>query len=122
MKKYENFKNSLGVLLGADFQKALSDEIYRTGIIGQFCLTFELAWKYLQAKMREDGISEAENGVPRAILKLAYKFGFINDEKLWLLMLEKRNMAAHVYDEEKINEIISLIKNKFIVELSGLVE
>ncbi|MEE0531728.1 MAG: hypothetical protein UDG85_08060 [Anaerostipes hadrus] len=32
----------------ADFDLADNNDIYRTGVIGQFNLTFELAWKALQ--------------------------------------------------------------------------
>lgn len=39
MKKLENFANSLAVLKSADFKMAENDEIYRTGIVGQFNLT-----------------------------------------------------------------------------------
>ena len=42
MKKFDNFVNCLSVLKKADFSKAVDDEIYRTGIIAQFNLTFEL--------------------------------------------------------------------------------
>ena len=45
MKKLENFSNCLEVLKSADFEMADNNDIYRTGIIGQFNLTFELAWK-----------------------------------------------------------------------------
>lgn len=47
MKKMDNFLNCLNVLKQADFSLATENEIYRTGIIGQFNLTFELAWKAL---------------------------------------------------------------------------
>ena len=36
-------------------------DIYRTGIIGQFNLTFELAWKALQEIMRMHSVAEAES-------------------------------------------------------------
>ena len=52
MKKLDNFLNCLKVLEKADFSLAENDEIYRTGIIGQFNLTFELAWKALQQVLR----------------------------------------------------------------------
>ena len=52
MKKLENFTNSLSILAEADFKLAEENDIYRTGIIGQFNLTFELAWKALQEIMR----------------------------------------------------------------------
>lgn len=48
MKKLENFLNCLNVLKNADFDLADNNDIYRTGVIGQFNLTIELAWKALQ--------------------------------------------------------------------------
>ena len=48
MKKLDNFSNCLSILKNADFKLAETNDIYRTGIIGQFNLTFELAWKALQ--------------------------------------------------------------------------
>lgn len=48
MKKLENFSNCLNVLKNADFDLADNNDIYRTGVIGQFNLTIELAWKALQ--------------------------------------------------------------------------
>ena len=43
MKKLDNFTNCLNVLKSADFEFADSNKIYRTGVICQFDLTFELA-------------------------------------------------------------------------------
>ena len=43
MKKLDNFSNCLAILATADFKLAETNDIYRTGIIGQFNLTFELA-------------------------------------------------------------------------------
>ncbi|WP_287800904.1 hypothetical protein [Anaerostipes sp.] len=48
MKKLENFSNCLNVLKNADFDLVDNNDIYRTGVIGQFNLTIELAWKALQ--------------------------------------------------------------------------
>ena len=42
MKKLDNFSNCLEVLKSADFEMADNNDIYRTGVIGQFNLTFEL--------------------------------------------------------------------------------
>ena len=65
MKKLDNFVNCLEVLKTADFEMANENEIYRTGIVGQFNLTFELAWKALQAILRLHGAEGAETGSPR---------------------------------------------------------
>ena len=114
MKKLDNFINCLAVLANADFKMAETNDIYRTGIIGQFNLSFELAWKALQEIMRMHGIEEASTGSPREILQLAYKIGFISDSEVWLLMLKKRNTSVHIYNEDEVDEMILLIRDSFI--------
>ena len=114
MKKLDNFSNSLNILTKADKKLIEEDELYRMGIIGQFSLTFELAWKALQAVLRLHGIEGSRTGSPLEILKLAYKVGFINDEDLWLNMLKKRNTAVHEYNEDKITEITTIVFDDFI--------
>ena len=114
MKKLENFTNSLSILAEADFKLAEENDIYRTGIIGQFNLTFELAWKALQEIMRMHSVEGAATGSPREILQLGYKIGFINDSQVWLLMLKKYNTSVYSYNEDEIDEMIMLIRDSFI--------
>ena len=111
MKKLDNFTKCLNVLKTADFTN--EDDIYKMGVIGQFNLTFELAWKALQAVLRIHGVSGAETGSPREILQLGYKFGFIDNAEVWLTMLKKRNTLVHVYDDEESNEMLLLIRDSF---------
>lgn len=122
MKKLDNFLGSLKVLQNADFEKASQDEIYRTGIVGQFQLTFELAWKALQAVLQLHSVEGAEAGSPREILKLGYKTGFLNDADVWLLMLKKRNLSVHIYDEEEVDSLIVLIRDSFVPGFAALAE
>lgn len=114
MKKFDNFSKCLAVLQQADFEMANDNEIYRTGVVGQFNLTFELAWKALQAVMREHGIAEANTGSPREMLQLGYKFGFVDDAEVWLMMLKKRNLSVHLYNEDEIDELLIMIRDSFI--------
>ena len=120
MKKLDNFTNCLAILADAEFQLAETNDIYRTGIIGQFNLSFELAWKALQEIMRMHGIEEASTGSPREILQLAYKIGFISDSEVWLLMLKKRNTSVHIYNEDEVDEMILLIRDSFIPTFTTL--
>ncbi len=113
MKKLENFSNCLDVLKGADYELANENDIYRTGVIGQFNLTFELAWKALQAVLRLHGAEDAETGSPREILRIGYKFGFVKDSAVWLTMLKKRNTSVHIYNEDEIDEMLLLIRDSF---------
>ena len=114
MKKFDNYKKSLDVLLSADRASAQNNEIYRTGVIGQYNLTFELAWKTLQAVMQSHSVNESETGSPREVIKQAYKIGFLDNAEQWQLMLKKRNVSTHIYSEAEINEMIDLIFDTFI--------
>lgn len=122
MKKLENFSNCLAILKNADFKLADNNEIYRTGIIGQFNLTFELAWKALQETLKMHGVEEAATGSPREILQLGYKVGFVSDSSVWLLMLKKRNTSVHIYNEDEIDEMILLIRDTFLPAFTILEE
>ena len=120
MKKLDNFSKCLAVLRKADFEFADENEIYRTGIIGQFNLTFELAWKALQEILKLHGAVEAETGSPREILQLGYKMGFLDDSAVWLSMLKKRNTSVHIYNEDEADELLLLIRDSFIPAFSVL--
>lgn len=120
MKKMDNFAKCLHVLENADFNFAGENEIYRTGVIGQFNLTFELAWKALQAVLRVHGAEGAETGSPREIFQLGYKLGFVDDSSVWLMMLKKRNTAVHIYNDDEIDEMVLLIRDSFIPAFSVL--
>lgn len=114
MKKLDNFVNCMNVLKNADFELANDNEIYRTGVIGQFSLTFELAWKALQEVLRVHGAEGAETGSPREILQLGYKLGFVEDSVVWLTMLKKRNIVVYIYNEDEADEMLLLIRDSFI--------
>ena len=122
MKKLDNFANSLNVLKSADFERANEDEIYRTGVIGQFNLTFELAWKSLRDVLRVHGAEGSKSGSPREILQLGYKHGFLENSAVWLMMLKKRNLVVHIYSEEEADELLLLIQESFIPALVTLAE
>ena len=67
---------------------AETNDIYRTGLLDNLILLFELAWKALQEIMRKHGVEDSSTGSPTEILQLGYKFGFIDDSETWLLMLK----------------------------------
>lgn len=120
MKKYESFASCLSVLEQADKNLAASNEIYRMGIIGQFNLTFELAWKALKDVLELYGVAEAATGSPREIFKAAYKLGWFEEDKIWLDMLKKRNIAIYVYDEERAATVMDMIFTGYISALQTL--
>lgn len=122
MEKLDHYINCLHVLKTADFTFADENDIYRTGVIGQFHLTFELAWKALQAVLRIHGAEGAGTGSPREILQLGYQCGFLDDAAVWIAMLNKRNRSVHIYDEDEINQLLLMIRDSFIPAFEVLAE
>ena len=112
VKRFDAFTKSLAVLSRSN--RNFNDEIYRMGIIGQFHLTFELSWKALREFLLIHGVSEANSGSLREIIKSAYKFNFLSDENIWLDMLRRRNQTIHIYDENIAIELVNLILDKYL--------
>ena len=76
----------------------------------------------MQAVLRVHGADGADTGSPREILQLGYKFNFVENSPVWLLMLKKRNQSVHIYNEEEVDEMIILIRDSFIPAFMKLEE
>jgi len=69
----------------------------------RFEFTYEMAWKALKRVLDYLGIDAR---APRPVFKEAYAQGLLEDEKVWLDMIEMRNLSSHVYDEHEISRIL----------------
>ncbi|MCD7981791.1 MAG: nucleotidyltransferase substrate binding protein [Clostridiales bacterium] len=90
---------------------ARENEIYRIGIIAQFNLTFELAWKTLRETLCTHGEENAWTGSPREIFRMSCKYGFTDNLDVWLAMLKKYNEPIHIYGENEADELIHYIRD-----------
>lgn len=61
-----------------------------------FEFTFQLGWKACKLVSAEQGLPDCLS--PKASLRQAYAAGWIDDETIWLEMLDARNRMAHTYD------------------------
>ncbi|MGB0721916.1 MAG: HI0074 family nucleotidyltransferase substrate-binding subunit [Gammaproteobacteria bacterium] len=95
----------------ARFQEALAEpetDMNRDATIQRFEFTVELAWKSIQIALRSEGSDCAS---PKACLRAAFKQGWLDDEGLWLAMLEDRNRASHSYDEKFARQLYARLRD-----------
>ena len=80
-------------------------DIYLDLTIKRFEFTFEMSWKALKRYLEFLGF---EPKSPRGTFKEGYAQGILEDENVWLEMIEQRNLSSHIYD---INEIAEIAEN-----------
>ena len=53
---------------------------------------------------------------------MLFKFGLIENESLFLDMLEDRNKTFHIYNKEESESIFNKIKDKYVAAIERLVK
>lgn len=116
-QRYENFNKAYNQLKSAvDVFDTLSI-LGKEGLIQRFEYTFELAWKtvkdYLESK-------EVDAKFPKDVIKAAFHYELISDGDVWMDMLEKRNLMAHTYNEERFKLAVNKINDEYFDSLTML--
>lgn len=89
-------------------EKDINTNVYlRDSTIQRFECSIELYWKVLKKILAYEKI---EAQTPRDVMAKAFQFGFIEDQKVWIAMLEDRNNTSHVYKEDDAKKIFEHIK------------
>lgn len=91
-------------------------KVERAGIIQAFEFCFELFWKAFKKRAFSEGLTV---GSPKQAIKAAFAMGIINDEPLWLKMIEDRNLTLHTYNESLSIEIYSRIRDIYSDEFGA---
>lgn len=89
----------------------------RDAAIQRFEFTCELAWRAVGRFAKDEGI---ESGSPRQAIRAAFKLGWIDDDALWLSMLNDRNRTSHTYHEKTAEQIYANLA-RYHAALSSLV-
>ena len=118
--KRDNFVNATHRLAEAvtDYQNIRNDTV-RDGMIQRFEFTFELGWKALKEYMLDAGMQNTLQ-FPKQVLREAYAAELIDDEGVWLDMLNARNQTSHIYDDHTAAFIAAKIQNAYLPELQKL--
>lgn len=102
----DDFSAALAQLRGALVEPAELDLI-KAGCIQYFEFCFELGWKACKVVSAEQGLPDCLS--PKACLRQAFTLGWIEDEAVWLEMLDARNRMAHTYDARKALQIYEFL-------------
>lgn len=78
----------------------------KAGTIQAFEFCFELVWKTMKRLLEERG--KIVNS-PREAFRVAALEGFIKDPEVWFDFLKKRNITTHVYQEDEMEKVISVM-------------
>ncbi|MDO8722210.1 MAG: HI0074 family nucleotidyltransferase substrate-binding subunit [Syntrophales bacterium] len=98
------------------FRKAVADrdeyynhgfgDIYLDLIVKRFEFTYEISWKAIKRYLDYIGIGCTG---PRMCFKEALTQKVIEQEDIWIDMIEQRDLSSHIYDEDEIKEILEKI-------------
>ena len=114
MKKYDNFCKALANLKEGSKLEEPYTIVEQTGMVGLFEICFEQSWKLMKEVLEAHGRFEEKIGSPRAIVKIAYQCGMIDNCEEWLELLESRNTIAHIYSNEQALAVIRKLKADYI--------
>ena len=122
MNKFEIVKNSY-IKAVDQLKKVLerdsNDELIQVGCIQYFEFCFELAWKTIKVALTDQGLPDCYS--PKACLKQAFSVGWIQNENVWLTMLDARNRMSHIYNAQSALDIYKQLAG-FLLEFEILVE
>ena len=113
--RFESFERAFCSLTQSLDKDGLND-LETAGLVRMFGITFELAWKTLSDRLKDDGINVV--ATPRQVIRRALREGLINDGQTWIGMLEDRRKMSHECDLEDFRVLETNIRDShwFILE------
>jgi len=114
--KILNFNKALNSLEEA-LLNPIEKQIELAGLIKNFEFVYELSWKLLKAYLNDLGI---EAYSPKEIFSKAYQAKLLDNEKVWLEIINARNLSSHTYSIDLAEELANKIKKNYIFEFRNL--
>jgi len=99
--------------------KSAKSELDKDGVIQRFEFTFELLWKTVKIFLEKEGVLCV---TPRECFKEAFRIGLINNEDIYLNMLDDRNLTSHIYHKKTTIRIYKRIKRNYLAEIDKLIK
>lgn len=96
----------------------VKNQLEKDGAIQRFEFVFELVWKTLKDFAEDKGRFDAAS--PKDSFRVAADLELIDNPLIWFDFLKSRNEAAHLYNEQKAEDVFSQIPN-FICAVENLI-
>jgi nucleotidyltransferase substrate binding protein (TIGR01987 family) len=90
------------------------------GIVQNFEIAFEAAWKALKSRLDFEGLSGSEG--PRGVITAGFQNRYLEDEVIWFGMLRDRNLTVHTYNRNLAEGMVERIRDQYLpafIELQG---
>jgi nucleotidyltransferase substrate binding protein (TIGR01987 family) len=100
-----------------NFRKHLNTEQEKAGAVQAFEYCFELCWKMTKRVLEAKGIPSYS---ARDAFREGARNAYISDPEMWFDFLVKRNLSSHVYNEEAMAEVLSVLTS-FSTEMNLLI-
>ncbi|MGB6127909.1 MAG: nucleotidyltransferase substrate binding protein [Psychrilyobacter sp.] len=115
-ERISDYKNALERLKEAiEESKVIDSSTIKDGVIQRFEFTLELSWKVMKYFLNSEGLTEAK--APRSTIRTGFNNEIIQDAKLWIDMIEDRNLTTHTNSQSTSEEIYGKIINSYYKEL-----
>jgi nucleotidyltransferase substrate binding protein (TIGR01987 family) len=105
--KLNHFKQAIENL--EEVLKENKTDIVRDSAIKRYEICYELAWKTVQEKLKNQGLEVCRS--PKECFKQAFYQEWIDNELLFSDMIKNRNLTTHTYDSELAENVYLDIKN-----------
>lgn len=117
VQRLDNWTKALGQLSKFMEREELND-LEEQGLIQCFEYNHELAWKTQKDFLEAQGVTDLFGS--KNVARQAFASGLINDGKVWMDMIESRNLTSHTYNEETTKKIVADIVDRYYAAFCGL--
>ena len=119
-QRFAHFERALTSLQSAlePGAKALS-ALEREGVVQRFEYTFELAWKTLKDYLGQEGVSVLPTSAQQ-VFKAAVQSNIIDDEQIWVSMLDHVTFLAHTYEAIRFEQAVDAIADRYLPALQSM--
>jgi len=115
-ERISDYENALERLKESiEESKIINSSTIRDGVIQRFEFTLELSWKVMKFFLNSEGLMDAK--APRSTIRTGFNNEIIKDAKLWIDMIEDRNLTTHTYSQSISDEIYKKIVSSYYGEL-----